>query len=1143
LDITADKRAQGSLRESDLLISSLFESSNIGLAITSPEKGWIRVNSKLCRMLGYTEEELQQRTWAEMTHPEDLAADITQFDRMLAGEIESYEMDKRFYHKDGSLVFTHLTVSCHRNDDRSVRFVIASLQDISARKQAEVTVERRAQQLAALSRFGLQALTEENLPALMDEAVSLVAEELEVELSEVLELLPDGEAFLLRAGVGWKQGLIGQARVGAELQSQAGFTLISDRPVIVEDLNTETRFNGTTLLRDQGVVSGLSVVIEGEEQPFGVLGVYTRQKRHFTADDVHILQSVANTLAAAIQHRKKEQALRESTVHLEKAQRIAHLGSWERDFEKDILIWSQETVRIFGWNPDDRITYDDFMSRVHPEDLEKLRRAQQAAASGKRFLDIEYRIIGPDGEVKVLHEKGEVSFAADGTPWRLAGTVQDVTERKQAEAALRTTKELYLQLVENQPDLICRFLPDTTLTFVNTAYAHFFNRKPEELIGKRFLEFLLDEEKALVSAHLTSLNPANPAKQYEHKTLGADDTFRWHLWHDFALFDEQGQVTGFQSVGVDITERKQAEETLAKTVENLRIAQQRQRELLSVAQREQSRLQALISAMTIGILFEDNQRRVEYVNPAFKRIWVINNTVDLVGQPTQGVLAYSTHCFTQPEYAVEHALQVADAHEISERFEIALHDGRFLTQLSYPVKDTEGHLLGRLWIYEDITHERQTAHQLIYLAERDPLTGLYNRHSFQEQLKRMIATSLRRGDRFALVYFDLDEFKYINDSFGHSAGDLVLVRIAGEISIQIRSTEMLARLGGDEFAILSTLDPGYDVGALPVRIVNAISSIPFNFRGTNLRLTASVGVALFPEHGETAEELVAHADAAMYQAKNQGKNSWAVYDLNRDSSAAMMRRLTWHSQIAQALQQNGFELHYQGVYQAGNGTLNHLEVLIRMRDPTLPERLITPSQFIHFAEKSGQVLDVDRWVLRQSIALLDRHRNLPPLAVNISGRSFDDPFLPRFIHYLLSKHNVAPAQLIIELTETAAVSDMQDAQRFIEAIQRIGCVVCLDDFGSGFSTFAYLKHLNVKVLKIDGLFIRNLPNDRDNQVFVKALVEVARGLHKTTIAEFVEDAETLEMVHSLGVDLVQGYHLGHPIADYSAFLRSMSEGQ
>jgi EAL domain-containing protein (putative c-di-GMP-specific phosphodiesterase class I) len=281
----------------------------------------------------------------------------------------------------------------------------------------------------------------------------------------------------------------------------------------------------------------------------------------------------------------------------------------------------------------------------------------------------------------------------------------------------------------------------------------------------------------------------------------------------------------------------------------------------------------------------------------------------------------------------------------------------------------------------------------------------------------------------------------------------------------------------------------------------------------------------------------------MYQAKNQGKNSWAVYNLNRDSSAAMMQHLTWHRQIAQALQQNGFELHYQGVYQAGNGTLNHLEVLIRMRDPTLPERLITPSQFIHFAEKSGQVLDVDRWVLRQSIALLDRHRNLPPLAVNISGRSFDDPFLPRFIHYLLSKHNVAPAQLIIELTETAAVSDMQDAQRFIEAIQRIGCVVCLDDFGSGFSTFAYLKHLNVKVLKIDGLFIRNLPNDRDNQVFVKALVEVARGLHKTTIAEFVEDAETLEMVHSLGVDLVQGYHLGHPIADYSAFLRSMSEGQ
>jgi len=446
--------------------------------------------------------------------------------------------------------------------------------------------------------------------------------------------------------------------------------------------------------------------------------------------------------------------------------------------------------------------------------------------------------------------------------------------------------------------------------------------------------------------------------------------------------------------------------------------------------------------------------------------------------------------------------------------------------------DSEDRLLGRLWLYEDITHERQTAQQLLYLAERDPLTGLCNRHSFQKHLEQKIATALRTGDQFAVIYFDLDEFKAINDTFGHRAGDMALVRTAGEITTQVRATEIFARLGGDEFAILSNVGTGHEVGALPTRIVDTISAIPFRFRGTNLRLTASVGIALFPEHGENVEELVAHADTAMYQAKNQGKNSWALYDPNRDSTEAMMQRLNWNSRIAQALEDELFELHFQGVYRTENNTLSHLEVLIRMHNPDDPDHPILPGQFIRLAEKSSQVLDIDRWMLKQSIALLGQRPDLPPLAVNISGRTFDDPALPQFIQRLLTEHNVNSQRLFIELTETAAVSDVQDAQRFIEAIQQIGCGVCLDDFGSGFSTFAYLKYLNVKVLKIDGLFVRDLPNNYDNQVFIRAIVEVARGLHKITVAECVEDAATFNMVRDLGVDLAQGYHLDRPTAEH-----------
>ena len=197
-----------------------------------------------------------------------------------------------------------------------------------------------------------------------------------------------------------------------------------------------------------------------------------------------------------------------------------------------------------------------------------------------------------------------------------------------------------------------------------------------------------------------------------------------------------------------------------------------------------------------------------------------------------------------------------------------------------------------------------------------------------------------------------------------------------------------------------------------------------------------------------------------------------------------------------------------------------------------------PGHFIPYAEKSGKILDIDRWVLRESIALLARSPEIPALAVNISGRSFDEPTLPQTISELLEHNGVEPRRLMVELTETSAVADLHDAQRFIEALRRTGCTVCLDDFGTGFSSFAYLKHLNADILKIDGLFIRDLTNDHDNQVFVKAIVDVARGLRKTTVAEFVEDGETLEMLKLFGVDMVQGYHLDMPRADHTALLRA-----
>ena len=563
-------------------------------------------------------------------------------------------------------------------------------------------------------------------------------------------------------------------------------------------------------------------------------------------------------------------------------------------------------------------------------------------------------------------------------------------------------------------------------------------------------------------------------------------------------------------------------------IEALQQAESIQRRYLAETRVEKARLLALLSAMNLGILFVSINNRVAYTNPAFTQIWMIRNSDNLVGREIADLLNDSGCILARPDHFSRHIMGVMSTHESSESLEIEMTDGRVITQLSYPVREQDGRIIGRILIFEDVTRERQTAEQLIYLAERDSLTGLYNRRRFEDELWRMVGDITRHGNSGSLLFFDLDEFKYINDTFGHRAGDSMLIRVAGAVGALIRSNEIFCRLGGDEFAILMPDASDEDAQSLAERIVRAVAQIPFRFEGKNLRLTCSLGIAAYPQHAESAEQLVAHADAAMYQAKEAGKNAWRSYRADLDTSREMIQRMSWNERIGRALDEDRFVLHFQGIYHTQSGILAHLEVLLRMHDETNPEQLIMPGHFIPLAEKSGQILQIDRWVIKQSIALLQAKPDIPALAVNISGRSLDDPGLALFISEALLAAQVTPRRLMIEITETSALSDLQEAQRFIQALRHTGCIICLDDFGTGFASFAYLKHIKADILKIDGLFIRDIIFERDNKVFVKAIVDVARGLGKTTVAEFVESHEIYMVLKEMGVDMVQGYHLDIP---------------
>jgi diguanylate cyclase (GGDEF)-like protein/PAS domain S-box-containing protein len=655
----------------------------------------------------------------------------------------------------------------------------------------------------------------------------------------------------------------------------------------------------------------------------------------------------------------------------------------------------------------------------------------------------------------------------------------------------------------------------------------------ECLLAPDFPQFLIHpDDWPKVRDRAATAPPGARGQDFEFRILRKDGGVTWVVSSWQPIHGEDGANLGIRESVLENEGRKETELQLQHTVSELRQSQALKQRYFDDLQSEHAQLSSLLTVMNLGVMFMDRERKVGYCNLAFKRMLRMADSEELVGTLDSDLFNRVLAICADREHVMQRIDRAMKSRKISDPFEFALNDGKVISAISCLVPGETGRkFAGRMWLLEDVTERHEAAAKLIYLAERDALTGLFNRHRFQEELERTLAEASRRGCQLGLLSFDLDGFKPVNDNFGHQAGDTVLVRVANEIGAIVRRNEIFCRLGGDEFSILTLDVQERELTGLAERIVNTIAEIPFTFSGNMVRVTTSMGIAIYPQHAANANELIAHCDSAMYRAKASGKNIWSVYQGTAESSSEQESRLSMNERINHAIENGLLRLEYQGVFDIHTGKLAHQEALLRMVDRDGGARRIMPDAFIPSAERSGKILEIDRWVITQAIERLAQGTQAVPVAINISGRSFDAPELPDFIAEELARCGVAPSRLYIELTETSAVSDLVDAQRFIDALRETGCRVCMDDFGVGFSSFAYIKHLKVDILKIDGMFIRNLAHDHDNQVFVKAIVDVARGLNKVTVAESVEDAVTLEMLKGFGVDLVQGYYLEWPHED------------
>jgi diguanylate cyclase (GGDEF)-like protein/PAS domain S-box-containing protein len=480
---------------------------------------------------------------------------------------------------------------------------------------------------------------------------------------------------------------------------------------------------------------------------------------------------------------------------------------------------------------------------------------------------------------------------------------------------------------------------------------------------------------------------------------------------------------------------------------------------------------------------------------------------DLLQQLTSGQI---------PSYQVEKRYRHAWGHHVWVMVTVSI------------VRDEQEAPLYVLTQVQDISERRELERRLEYFVDHDFLTGLFNRRHFEQELAKETDRVKRYGTPGAVLVIDLDNFKDVNDTFGHRTGDDVLKGVAGLLRERMRHTDIVARIGGDEFAVLLPETSADHAQGIADELVKALGRQTAVLADRTIHVTASIGVTLF--NGLTDTEMLAFADLAMYEAKETGRNRFAMHQPLAGTENSGSARLVEAERIRRALEENRLILHCQPILDLATNQICRYELLLRLPDEQGGEPLL-PSAFLYAAERSGLIQAIDGWVVLKAIDLIAEHaragRELV-LNVNLSGKSIGDRKLAVLIEEALAEARIDPARLTFELTETAAIANVEEAKSFASRLRGRGCRLALDDFGAGFGSFAYLKNFPFDDLKIDGDFIRSLTTSPVDQLVVTAIVGIARGMGKTTVAEFVGDEETARLVREIGVDQAQGYHVGKP---------------
>lgn len=808
-----------------------------------------------------------------------------------------------------------------------------------------------------------------------------------------------------------------------------------------------------------------------------------------------------------------EDRLRESEERYTLALLFSGVGSWDWDVRTNQAIWSENHYRLLGYTPalDCTANVAMWLDRVHPDDKEQaLRELEDARVHHTVYLNC-HRIIRADtGEIVWVELRGRFFYDSAGNAVRMLGIIRDVTARKQAESALVASEAQLRRFIEASPVAIAMFDREMRYLAVSRRFITDYKLERDDVVGLSHYDVFPEIPPHWREIHRRCLQGAVERSEGE-RFVRADGSCNWTRWEIQPWREPNGTIGGIVLFTEDISARREAEEALF-----------REKEL------------ALTTLHSIGdaVITTDAERRIDYLNPVAERLtgWSCG---EARGRPLSEVCRIVDEETSEPVVdPIAACLCEGRTLQLNDKILIDRSgQKRAIEDSASPIRQSDGQILGAVLVFHDVSDKKRMAKQLQYDAAHDALTGLINRREFERRLDRALESARRHGIDHALCYFDLDQFKVVNDAAGHAAGDTLLQRVRSLLIGKFRDRDTLARLGGDEFALLLESCGIAEAVRIAESVVNTFRDWRFVWEGRVFQVGASAGVVPITAQSLSSADILSKADVACYTAKERGRGRIHLY---RDSVAGRSKHhaeLLVAATLTDALEQQRFRLFAQPIValSADEPVVSRHEVLIRLLDAD--GRLIEPGGFVPAAERYGLMPAIDRWVIAAAFSAYEGSvaaAEGSEISVNLSGASLNSEELLTFVLTQFDRYQVPPARICFEITETAAIHHLEHATQFVNEVRRRGSRIALDDFGGGVSSFLYLRMLPADYLKIDGSFVETMADNAADEAVVSAINDVGHKMGFATIAECAVSDAIVDRLRRMGVDYAQGEALGMP---------------